>query len=498
MGRLLGGASLLILALPALTLHAGRITSPSSILLTHVSASSPYTGCKVRGPGHGYVNAEVQPQVAVDPRTARHPRPTLLAVWAQDPWSNGGARGLVTALSVDGRQSWRERDVPFGACAERPSGVARVSSPSLSIGPDGISYLAVAGMTTASLSGVASADTEASFDTLLVATSRNDGASWINVRSLPFNAGAVTKVSMAADPRRRATAYLVWDSDLGSWFSRTADAGTSWSKPALIVPGQPSLPVSAGNVIVIDPPSDTLYLIYDLLRPLSAPRRYCGQWAGRRGCHTYSSPPGAASWGADLMAMSSHNGGRTWSHARLIAQDFGVGRVAPRDIGWTWTAVHRLAAAVNPLTGGISVAWQDSRFSLGQFDDIALSISDRTGQHWSTPVQVNSGNAPAVLPSVAVNARGVTGVAYYQLRGVPLGSRVPAADYWFRAVSGPTHLAPARRLAGPLDLGRTEMAFAPFVAHAEGIGSVGTTFCAVFVVPAKMKQQTNVVAATIP
>ncbi|MDQ2740867.1 MAG: exo-alpha-sialidase, partial [Chloroflexota bacterium] len=411
--------------------------------------------------------------------------------------SNGGARGLVTARSTDGGRRWNEREVPFGACARRGSNVVRISSPSLSIGPEGVAYLAASAMSAASFSATGSADAEAPFDTLLVATSRNDGASWTNLHSLPFNAGTVTKVSMTADPRRRGTAYVVWDSDVGSWFSRTTNGGTSWSKPTLIVPGQPTLPVSAGNVIIVDPRTDTLDLVYDLIHPVSKPRTYCGEWAGRRGCHSYSSPAGLAPEGVDLMIMSSRDGGRTWSRSGLIAQDLGIGRVGPRDSEWTWTALHRPAAAADPRTGDISVVWQDSRFSLGRFDEVALSISDRNGQHWSTPVRVDSGKGAAVLPSVAINSRGVTGIAYYQLRGLPAGLRIPAADYWFRAAAAAGHLAAPRRVTGPLELGRSPLAVAPFIVHTEGMASVGATFHPVFVVTRGMLQ-TDVVAATIP
>lgn len=495
--RLRGGSAVLAAALPALALQASSIASASSIRLHRLSTSSPYVGCKTRGPGHGYPNAGLHPQIAVDPRTGRKPRPTLLAVWAQDPWSNGGARGLMTALSVDGGQKWRERRVPMGTCARRRSTIARVSSPSLSIGPDGVVYLGLAGMSTASLSSTTSADTEAPFDTMLVATSHNDGANWTHIHALPFNAGYVSKVSMAADPRRRSTAYVVWDSDAGGWFSRTTNGGTSWSRPALILPGQPNLSEPAGESMIVDPRTGALDLIYDYIHPLRAPRRYCGHRAGRRSCYTFKPPAGLAPFGVDLMMEVSHNRGRTWARARFIAQDLGVGRVSPRDSGWTWMAWHRPAAAVNPRTGAVSVVWQDSRFSLGWYDEVALSISDRTGQHWSAPARVDSGKAAAVIPSVAVNARGVTGISYYQLRGVPAGSRVPAADYWFRAASGPAHLSHPQRLEGPLDLGRTGQVFAPFVDRAEGMAATGTTFRSVFVAPAKALQQTSVVTATI-
>lgn len=493
MRRLLAGVPLLALSLPAGATHAGSVSPAPGIQVTRLPASGPYAGCRVRGPGQSFARAQSQPQTAVDPRTANRRRPTLLAVWAQDPWSNGGARGLVTALSTDGGRRWRARTVPWGSCAGRNSRIARVSFPSMAIGPDGTAYLAAGGMSAASLATDGSANFLASFDTLLVATSRNHGATWTNRQALPFNAGNVSKGSIATDSRRRGTAYVVWDSELGSWFSRTVNGGKSWSKAARIVPGQPTLPVSAGNVIVVNPRTGAVSVIYVLLRPLEKPRRYCN----RRGCHPYSSPGGAPPYGADLMIISSSSGGRTWSRPRLIARVFGLGQVGPRVSGWTWLALNRPAAAVNPKTGQISVVWQDSRFSLGRFDEVALSVSDRAGRRWSRPVPVDAGNNPAVVPSVAVNSHGVTGVAYYQLRAVPAGAQVPPADYWFRAAVSPTRLASPRRLAGPLDLGRTGQVFAPFMAHFEGMTATGSTFRVAFVVPARVKRQTNVVVATV-
>src|SRR5262245_8387120 len=44
--------------------------------------------------GTVYLNSEVEPQIAVDPTNLNH----VVAVWQQDRWSNGGARGVVPAV----------------------------------------------------------------------------------------------------------------------------------------------------------------------------------------------------------------------------------------------------------------------------------------------------------------------------------------------------------------------------------------------------------------
>src|SRR5919198_800909 len=52
-----------------------------------VSGPSPFAPCTVGGPGTNYVNAEVEPWVAVNPTNPNN----IVAVYQQDRWSNGGA-----------------------------------------------------------------------------------------------------------------------------------------------------------------------------------------------------------------------------------------------------------------------------------------------------------------------------------------------------------------------------------------------------------------------
>src|SRR2546421_12931662 len=62
---------------------AATVTAP-----VLVSGPSPYANCTIGG-GAGatnYVNAEVEPYVAVNPATAGN----VIGVWQQDRWSDGG------------------------------------------------------------------------------------------------------------------------------------------------------------------------------------------------------------------------------------------------------------------------------------------------------------------------------------------------------------------------------------------------------------------------
>src|SRR5438067_12028453 len=69
-----------------------------------VSGPSPFAGCTVgAAPGSVlYPNAEEEPWVDANPTGPNN----LIAVWQQDRWSNGGAHGLVTAVSHDGGLTW--------------------------------------------------------------------------------------------------------------------------------------------------------------------------------------------------------------------------------------------------------------------------------------------------------------------------------------------------------------------------------------------------------
>src|SRR5437899_1582623 len=173
--------------------------------LSLASGPSPFAGCTSgldpgSPPGTNYVNAEVEPFVAVDPASRSH----IIAVFQQDRWSNGGARGLTTAVSPDGGSTWTEPPPPHfsrcaGGTAANGGAYDRSSDPWVSIGPDGRAYQV-------SLS-VNAAQT---ISAILASTSANDGASWSEPATVqrdnsPDHFVFNDKESVTADPHQAGT-----------------------------------------------------------------------------------------------------------------------------------------------------------------------------------------------------------------------------------------------------------------------------------------------------
>jgi hypothetical protein len=95
-------------------LATGPLSLVHAASLVTVSGPSPYASCLNAGePGKNFVNAEVEPYVAVNPHLAGN----IVGVWQQDRWNNGGAHGLVAGFSTDGGATWGETTLPFSVCA---------------------------------------------------------------------------------------------------------------------------------------------------------------------------------------------------------------------------------------------------------------------------------------------------------------------------------------------------------------------------------------------
>src|SRR6266511_17602 len=110
--------------------------------LTLVSGPSPFAGCTAGvAPGSVlYPNAEEEPWVDVNPTNPNN----LIAVWQQDRWSDGGAHGLVTAVSHNGGATWARTYPHFSTCAggtaQNGGAYDRASDPWVSFGADGTAY----------------------------------------------------------------------------------------------------------------------------------------------------------------------------------------------------------------------------------------------------------------------------------------------------------------------------------------------------------------------
>jgi hypothetical protein len=426
-------------------------TGPAAAAPTLVTRADPFAGCTIGAPGFNYPSTEVEPYVALNPTNPNN----LVGVFQQDRWDNGGAHGLAAAVSFTGGRFWRTVALPFSSCA---GGVPyqRASDPWVSFGPDGTVYaISISFDQTTARSGVATA------------VSHDGGRRWVDVRTLINDDDPNVlndKESVTADPLHAGVAYAIWDridashNNQPTYFSKTTDGGKTWTTPTPITDTADNVG-SIGETIVVDPRTDTLYDVYDAL--------------------TLGSPP----TGVESVKWSTDQGA-TWSAPVAIGTDEDVGAVDPTTGAVLRTGSGLPDVAIDRRTGQLYVVWEDSRFSNGAYDEVALSTSTDNGHTWSAPVRVNMpSGAPAVTPMVAVNDSGVVGVSYFDFR--TLGTADPATlptSYWLATSTdhGASFPTEAPILNTPFDLLSAPFADGYFVGDYQGLTTAGTAFLSFF------------------
>jgi hypothetical protein len=479
---------------PAAALASGMMLAASSSVLAQglvlVSATNPYADCTVgAGTGRNYVDAEVEPQVAINPANTAN----IVGVWQQDRWSNGGDHGLAAGSSFDGGVTWDVSALPFSACAAPffpDGGVAnfeRASDPWVSIGPDGTVY-----------ANAVSFNRSNNDNAVTSAVSSDGGRTWSNASTIVQYIGnggqfSTDKNSITADPVNAGVAYQVWDTLVGptdqpddnphaaaytgpTYFAMTTDFGKTWSTPRVIV-NTGNRQQTIGNVIVVDPRSGTLYDFMDLIVPPN---------------------PGAVFQlsNTNVAFVKSTNGGVTWSLPQVISKLGTVTVTDPNNVDPVTGDAARIRtgdiipeAAIDPRTGQLYAVWQDARFSDGARDDVAISTSSDGGKTWSTPKRVDTPNGqPAFTPTVAVAADHTVGVTYYQFDATSRGSE--PTNYFIKKVL-PTDVsstnaksleaAASTKVTGPFNMLDAPFARGYFVGDYEALGVVGSTFQPFFV-----------------
>lgn len=451
-------------AMPGVTLQLTRLVGPLTDLACAdevpparlVSGPSPFSATCGAGTGTAFINAEVEPSLAVNPADPAH----LVAMWQQDRWSNGSARGLVSAVSRDGGLTWSTRPMAFSRCGggtpANGGDFDRATDPWVSIGPDG----AVWAM---SLSTTGGSFTAGSVNAMLVARSADGGAAWgaavpvITDTTPYFN----DKNAITADPHDARFAYAVWDRLRNggggpAMIARTTDGGASWEPArAIFDPGATSQTI--GNVVVVPSPG-TLVNVALRLDGISGP--------GPRS--------------ASVIAIRSEDRGATWSAPVRIADHLAVGARDP-DTGAAIRDGAIIPAAAAGPGGTVHVAWQDSRFSAGAHDAILYSRSADGGRTWSVPARVNGEpSVAAFTPAVHVLADGTVGITYYDLRdNTPDPATLPTGYWLARSADGIAWTQ--TRLAGPFDLATAPNANGLFLGDYMGLAGAGSDFLALFV-----------------
>jgi hypothetical protein len=469
---------------------AGTATagSLSRAPLTVLSGPSPFAGCDISGQaGTNFLDSEVEPWVDVNPTDPDN----VIAVWQQDRWSNGGARGLVTAATHDGGLTWDTTFAHFSTCSggtpANGGNYERASDPWVSFAPNGDAYQI-------SLSVNLFNDPATA---ILISKSTDGGDTWsepVTVARDPIGVAPFLfhdKQSITADPTDPNFVYAVWDrsrfpSDHANFnaqnafsfrgdamFARTTDAGATW-EPARAIFRPNKLQFTIGHQIVIRPNGD-LFDFFTLF-----------QGSG-------NNPPGAS-----LAYMTSTDKGETWSEPQVIDKIRFIGAFDP-DTGLPIRAEGFVPeVAVDPNNGNLYVTWQDTRFS--GVDEVAFTMSSDGGVSWSTPIRVNQtprstdvGNDQAWVQAVHVAADGTIAASYYDFRNNTPAAGVPT-DHWLVHChpSGTTTCGEAGDWGDELqltdasfDIEQAPFARGPFgffLGEYEGLASAGNTFWPLFAV----------------
>ena len=427
-----------------------------------VSAASPFVpGCDgVPATGTLYINAEVEPYVAVDPTDPLH----LIGVWQQDRWSDGGARGLRTGYSFDGGRTWGLSQAPFSRCsggnAANGADFARASDPWVTIGPDGVAYQIAIAFT---------GDTFAvgSSSAVLASRSLDGGRTWSSAATLirddraPFN----DKEAITADPLLPGYAYATWDrleqnGHGPAYFTRTTNGAASWEAPRPIYdPGGRNSTLD--NQIIVAPGGSNAGTLYDFFTELQ-------------------------NVGNNVLVprfgfVRSTDRGVTWSGLNVVTSLQSIGTRDPENPSHELRDAANLPAVAVGPDGVLVAVWQDARFSAGVRDGIAFSRSTDGGTTWSAPTQINAVPAVrALLPTVNVRSDGTIGVLYYDLRNNTADTSTLFVDVWLATSIDGVEWS-ERHVAGPFDFNPAPMAEGGrFVGDYQGLTSANGQFMAFF------------------
>lgn len=452
------------------------IATPARAARVVVSGLSGFTtGCEqLNTPGILYVNAEVEPYIAVNPRAPDN----LIGVWQQDRWNNGSARGVVAAASFDGGRSWQRTVAPFSRCTggtpANGGDFRRATDPWVTFSPNGTAFqIALA---------VGRGPQDGSINALAVSRSRDGGITWDTPIPVRQDGDPMLndKESITADPTDARFVYAIWDrvdvtseAEGPTWFARTTDGGDTW-EPARIIYEPGAVRSTLNNQIVVLPDGTLINFFTE-----------------------FDNSPQAAR--PRLRLLRSGDKGVSWSAPVDVATAMSAGTRDP-ETGMRIRDGANLGQITVDRQGRLFVVWQDARTAGDARDAVLISRSTDGGLTWSAPAQVSPDlGTQAFTPAIAIARDGTIGVTYYDLRSNTADPATLPTDYWLaRSTDGvnwsETHVD------GPFDLAIAPNANGLFLGDYQGLATIGNTFVPFYARTntGNATNRTDIVAAFLP
>jgi hypothetical protein len=468
--------------------------------LVQMSGPSLYAGSTADNlpPDQILLNSEDENQLAVDPTNPNH----FVALWQGDETTVGN-RGQNVGVTFDGGKTWHVAPLP-GVSQVSGGPLQSTADPWLAFAPNGDLYATCLAFTSPQQFIGTTVE-----DNVLVLKSSDGGLTWGAPTVLHDNTNARAfndKESITTDPTDPRFAYMAWDfAEVPSGFltrnSQSLGGATGIKEPALFTRttdgGQTWEPVRT----IYDPGANAFAFAHQILvRPDGTLVDFFAEGLGNK------NNDGGRKFEINLSLLLSQDRGQTWPNGKPT-RAVKMEPVAANDpdngipIDDTGNTQPHFDVAVDSHNGYLYAVWMDGRFSGGQYNSIAFSMSTDGGLTWSAPIQINktptniaAGNQQALLPSVKVADDGTVAVTYYDFRNNDARPGL-ATDYWVvfgkpttpTALTNPANWGNELRLSDrsfdlekALFLGEGDPVPGLFLGDYEGLKAVGNDFVATF------------------
>jgi hypothetical protein len=408
-----------------------------------------------------FKDTEVEPLVAVNPTNQNN----VIGVFQEDRWSDGGAHGLLAAVSFNGGNSYINDWAEFSACSDKPQTEAfehlpRATDPWVSFDAAGRAYQVGLPIIDGSLTGESAITTSYSTD---------GGLSWsapvdVTRQNDPTGAIFLDKQSITADPYHAGRAWATWiqgnlpgenisAAKLAHAFSYrgtpmvsyTTDGGQTWSAPSAMT--NANLYAQGNQIVVL--PNGTLIDSQAILFKGS------GNQPNLNGLY--------------MAVMRSKDGGVHWSSPSTVAPIRTVGESADGQPLRVGDYLPDLVA--DPRTGDLFITWADGLG--GTTNKIVMSRSTDGGRHWSAPAVISHhDSAQSFNHAIAIANDGELAVLYYDIARNDSAPGIPT-DVYLRHSSDAGQTWSTPQLLTSFDLAKAPVARGYFVGDYQGLAPIG-------------------------